>query len=252
MKTWPAFRSYVDTILSNHSESMSELDIPDDWFKNIYEQSFIQYKFSALKKLNVGALTTKQLDQIFKLNIFPNLLEIKVTIGNFNEVGDFKEDDEQNVVQEEVGIVPKLLKLKTEIFPGQDINIILKMFPGLRELKITNSTEDPEFMKKFNNAHLPYLCKLKIMGGINDTIDVPFDFGNTARNFPNLEVLKVSYFKTEISDSDQQFEFPCLQKLEIENVVIDDETIKILAANLPDYIDLNKCLKKYPFRKSNS
>ena len=115
------------------------------------------------------------------------------------------------------------------------------MFPGLRELQLRNKT-DEDFMKGSNHSTL---CNLNITGNyLHGKIVDTFDIGKAARNFPKLEHLKVTCCKIEISDPKEQFDFPCLQNLELRNVEIDDDNIKILAANLPISIDLTKCLKK--------
>ena len=227
-ETPPSFQSYVDTLFSNHSKSLLELNAPRvEWF------SHANCQFTALRKviLYEVTVTTKQFVDIF--NFCPNLLEIEI----------YGIRDSENEVEEEECIVPTLMKFNCDFFCGQDVNIILKMFPGLRELELRN-VEFGNVMRVFTITYLPCLYKLNIRGYRwaeirKDT----FDIGRAARHFPELEELKVSDCKIEVSDTDQQFHFPCLQKLELENVDIDDD-INILAANLPVCIDLHNCLKK--------
>ena len=122
--------------------------------------------------------------------------------------------------------------------------LLSKMLPGIRELELTNDENGGDFMKDLTNAKLPCLWKLSISGYGFQGENVTFHIGKAARNFPKLEDLEAFHCKIEISDSDQQFDFPCLQKLKLVNVEIDDYTINTLAANLPVYIDLPKCLTK--------
>ena len=102
--------------------------------------------------------------------------------------------------------------------------------------------EDGDLMNQLCNTNHPTLVKIHTSGAYydeRDKIDI-LDIGKVARNFPKLEELEVSECKIEISDVDQDFHFPCLQKLQLD-VQIDDDSKKLLAANLPIFIDLNKC-----------
>ena len=228
----PAFESYLDSLLTNHSESLKELDIPHSgWFKNS------NYEFTVLRKLYFGGgYTSKELVNVLKL--CPNLLELE----GFR-IDDSEENEDLNIVEEEAThILPKLMRFNCRRYNGKDINLVLKMFPGLKELTLENGIYGC-FMRGLSSTYLPYLMKLHIFGyDIDDGIEIDtFDIGKAAGNFPKLEDLVVSDCRIEISDSVQEFHFPCLQKLKLEDVEIDDDNIKILTANLPEAIDLSKC-----------
>merc|ERR1719427_2024668 len=63
---------------------------------------------------------------------------------------------ELNFAEEEPCIVPTLKKLKYNFSNGQDLNLVLKMFPGLRELVIENN-EDGDLMNQLSNTNHPTL-----------------------------------------------------------------------------------------------
>ena len=113
-ETPPAFQSYVDTLLSNHSKSLLELSVAKlEWLSNASCQ------FTALRKVILYdvMVTTKQFVDIFKSNICPNLLEIEI-----DAIKD-SENEVISIVEEEECIVPTLMKLKCENFNGKDINL---------------------------------------------------------------------------------------------------------------------------------
>jgi len=225
---YPAFESYFDTLLTNHSESLKELKITHNgWLDNK------NYQFTALRKLvfDGGSNTTNEMVNIFKM--CPNLLEIEIF-----SIDDANENGKLNIVEEETYIVPKLMNLSCELYNG---HFSFKVFSGLRELALRNDKYG-SFMKGLSSTYLPYLRKLTISGYDIGNITETFDIGRAARNFPDLEYLDAYYCKIEISDDGQQIFFPCLQKLELDQVKIDDDNIKILAAKLPANIDLSKSL----------
>ena len=222
-----AFQSYV----ANHAKSLQELTISNfEYFNaNIYQ-------LAAIKKITIDDIfiSAQEFVNIFKQNVCPNLLEFGLSLQNLENV-------ELSVNEEEACIVPTLRKLDITLISIEDVDFFLKMFPGLRELRL--DTYGSVFWNGFPNVSHSCLRELIISGSTYADKLENFDVGKAARHFPNLEVLAISNFKIEVSDTDQQFEFSCLKKLELNDVEIDDETIKILAANLPVYIDLQKCFK---------
>ena len=219
----PVFQSFVDTFLIHHSESLQELDIPHKvWLNNTD-------RFPALTKLNLGDISARELVHIFRHNRCPNLLELIVSVENSDIV-------EQNVF-EEVCCVPTLKKLECNYYDDLDLNSILEMFPGLKELKLA-AYIDCDFMRNLPNCSISDLWKLEI-SALCRTVNT-FDIGKAARNFPKLEDLQVYGCRIEVSDGDEEFEFPSMQNLVLEDVEIYEDTVKILAAKLPITIDFHK------------
>ena len=219
-KTLPTFQSFVDTLLTSHSESLKVLSIPKyECFNNTTNL------LTVLKKLYFDECTTKQVVEIFKLNRCPNLLEFEVYCL-YDSV-----NDEPSVDEGEACVVSTLKRFKCKHYRGRDIHFTLKMFPGLRELELELGDNFLEFMEGLTNTYLPCLWKLDITGSYDVRRNNMFDFGKAARNFPKLEHLEVANCFIKISDGDQQFDFPSLLNLKLTDVVIHDVDSKILTAN---------------------
>ena len=128
-----------------------------------------------------------------------------------------------------------------DTFKNEVFKIMLKIFPALREMEYKgNICTGRDVRDALINTSQPELCKLTIGGHYSkDKVMGTFDIGEAARNFPKLEELEVSCCNIMISDANQQFDLPCLQKLELKDVKIDDNVGKILASKLPirtDYV----------------